>query len=206
VVQAILVAAGILLAFYLVRQRGGVAVLENLLHVYAQDELHDPVAIVGDRKALEGIKEALDRTLRGLDGKFLSDAVDGEGFNILFLLAADGDDFSLRERPSIFERCTSPIQTNVLHVYGQESWHSESIVVGDKDALGQLRDAVERALQDGEASFSSFASADDRFEVLVKLAESAELLRALPLPYRAEYAGGCAGRSQEVVQLLRNKT
>ena len=205
-VQAILIVAGILLVLYLLRQRGGVAVLENLLHIYAQDELHDPVAIVGDRKALEGIREELDRTLRGLDGKFLSDAVDGEGFSILFLLVADGDDFPLREGPSIFERSARPSQTNVLHVYGQESWHSESIVVGDKDALGQLRDAVERALRDGDASFSSFTSADDRFEILVKLAVDAELLRALPLPYRAEYAGGCAGRSQEVVQLLRKRT
>lgn len=188
---------------HLIRQRDGIVVLENLLHVYAQDELHDPVVIVGDRKALEGIEEELDRTLRGLDGTFLSEAVDGESFDILFLLVADGEEFPLREGPSIFERCTRPSQTNVLHVYGQESWHSDSIVVGDKDALGQLRDAVERALREGEASFSSFASADDRFEVLVRLAEGAELLSALPLPYRAEHAGGCAGRSQEVVQLLR---
>lgn len=178
---------------------------ENLLHVYAQDEVRDPVAIVGARKALEGFKEELDRTLRGLDGEFLSSVVDREGFKTLFLLVADGEAFPLREGPSIFEGCTRPRRTNVLHVYGQEAWHGESMVAGDREALGQLRDAVERALQDGEASFSSFASADDKFEVVVRLAEDAEFLRALPLPYRAEFAGGLAGRSKEVVQLLRKE-
>jgi hypothetical protein len=180
-------------------------VKKNLLHVYAQDEVRDPVAIVGDRESLQSFKEELDRTLRGLDGELLSHVVDGEGFNVHFLLVADGDVFPLREGSTIFEGCTRPMHTNVLHVHGQESWHSESIVVGDREAFGRLRAAVERALQDGEASFSPFASADDKFEVLVKLAEKAELLRALPLPYRAEYAGGCTGRSRAVVQLVRKE-
>jgi hypothetical protein len=42
---------------------------ENLLHLYAQDELHDPVVVVGDKKALNGLKEEVDRTLTGLDGE-----------------------------------------------------------------------------------------------------------------------------------------
>jgi hypothetical protein len=167
--------------------------------------MHDPVVIVGDKKALNGLKEEVDRTLAGLDGEFLSHVADGEGFSTLLILVADGDPFPLRDRPSIFEACEGPTRTNILHLYGQESWHDDAIVVGGRTALGQFRDAVEKALRCGEASFSSFASALDRFEVLVKLADDAELLRALPRPYRADDAGGCAGRSQEVAQLLRTQ-
>ena len=177
---------------------------ENLLHVYSQSELHDPVVIIGDRTALDHLKEGIDRTLKGLDGTFLSRVVDGEGFSTLLILVADGDLFPLRDSPSIFEGCERPTRTNVLHVYGQESWHDDVIVVGDRESLRQLTDAVENALRVREASFSTVASADNEFEVSVTLADD-ELLRTLPLPYFAEFAGGCGGRSQQVARLLRRE-
>jgi hypothetical protein len=176
---------------------------ENLLHVYAQAELNDPVVIVGDRTALEGLKEEVDRTVRGQDGVFFSLVADDEGFSTVLMLVRDGDPFPLRDRSSIFEGCERPTRTNILWVYGQESWHDDSVVVGDRRALEQLNHALGEALREGEATFSSCASDDRGFEVLVKLAEDAELLRALPLPYRADFAGGRGDRSRQVALLLR---
>ena len=57
------------------------------MHVYGQDKQHDDVAIVGDKKALENLKNMIDRALNGEMVVLDDDADcfftnDGEGFNV----------------------------------------------------------------------------------------------------------------------------
>lgn len=60
---------------------------ENVLHIYGQNSPHDDVAIVGDKKALENLKNIIDRALNGEMVVLDDDAdcfftKDGEGFNV----------------------------------------------------------------------------------------------------------------------------
>lgn len=38
---------------------------------------------------------------------------------------------------------------NLLHIYGQESWHNEAYIVGNKSGLQELKKAIEQALNSG---------------------------------------------------------
>ena len=37
-----------------------------------------------------------------------------------------------------------------LHIYGQSDWHSEAFIVGDREALIFLRNAIDRAIENGK--------------------------------------------------------
>jgi hypothetical protein len=46
----------------------------------------------------------------------------------------------------------------LLHVYGQEQWHDELIIVGNKEGLKILKDTIEKALEgDKEMNFTQSA-------------------------------------------------
>jgi len=40
----------------------------------------------------------------------------------------------------------------ILNIYGQEAWHGEARIIGNKEGLMELRDAIERAIKDGGAT------------------------------------------------------
>ncbi|WP_226528561.1 hypothetical protein [Metabacillus niabensis] len=41
--------------------------------------------------------------------------------------------------------------TNVLHIYAQDAWHQEAYIVGNKEGLLELRNAIDEALKSKEA-------------------------------------------------------
>ncbi len=71
---------------------------------------------------------------------------------------------------------------DLLHVYGQFAWHDDVFLIGDRDALMKLRDAVDQALEKGAGSFTGFVTDGEGFECHVHLADEKELLE-LKLPY-----------------------
>ncbi|KKK62083.1 hypothetical protein LCGC14_3007870 [marine sediment metagenome] len=66
----------------------------------------------------------------------------------------------------------------ILNIYGQEFWHTDARIVGNREGLEELRDTIERALKDGKSSTLEddarsgeetplFASDGEGYEVIV---------------------------------------
>jgi len=65
----------------------------------------------------------------------------------------------------------------ILNIYGQEAWHTEARIVGNKEGLEQLRNTIDKALQEGKATTEAdvkdgktalFASDGEGYSVLVE--------------------------------------
>lgn len=63
----------------------------------------------------------------------------------------------------------------ILNIYGQESWHTNARIVGNKEGLLELRDTINNALQSGKAmtlqSYPLFASDGEGYSVRVECHE-----------------------------------
>lgn len=89
----------------------------------------------------------------------------------------------MSERSPEFER-------QLLHVYAQESWHSPAQIMGHRDALKALRDAIDRALQTGmEASSEAMTNDGEGYHVIINIRDGEGLAR-LQLPYYDPKASG----------------
>jgi len=68
---------------------------------------------------------------------------------------------------------TGGYEVKLLNIYGQEAWHTEARIIGSKDGLLELRDAIEKAIKDGKATTSNdlplFASDGEGYEVIVEM-------------------------------------
>lgn len=76
-----------------------------------------------------------------------------------------------------------------LHLYAQHAHHFESIIVGNKAALIELRNAIDGALATGKGKAHFFASDDEGYEAYVALMneEDEELFQSLEMPYTEQY-------------------
>ena len=66
----------------------------------------------------------------------------------------------------------------ILNIYGQEAWHTDARVIGNKEGLEQLRNTIDKALQEGKATTETdvkdgdtalFASDGEGYEVIVEM-------------------------------------
>lgn len=55
-----------------------------------------------------------------------------------------------------------------LHVFPQHSWHSPATIRGNIAALKALRDAIDAAIEKGEASARAFATDGEGYEILIE--------------------------------------
>lgn len=77
---------------------------------------------------------------------------------------------------------------NVLHIYSHASWHVEVYIVGTMDGLSQLRDAINRAISDGQGRTKwSFVNDGEGYEVRI-IRCSTEQAHRLTVPYIDDYA------------------
>lgn len=77
---------------------------------------------------------------------------------------------------------------NILHVYGQEQWHDDVIIMGDETALRNLIKIIEKALKGetvAEEENCFFTKDGEGFSVLIKCEKDMEKTR---LPYYGEIA------------------
>ncbi len=60
----------------------------------------------------------------------------------------------------------------ILNIYGQEAWHCEARIIGNKEGLLELRATIDKALKDGLAIPSGdlplYASDGEGYEVIVE--------------------------------------
>ncbi len=71
-----------------------------------------------------------------------------------------------------------------LHIYAQDSWHAEAIIVGDETALRGLREAIDAALGEGKGISGAVVDDGEGYNICV-LKQSVD---GLAVPYTSDYA------------------
>ena len=76
-----------------------------------------------------------------------------------------------------------------LHLYGQYAWHDDAKIVGNREALTALRDAIDKALADknGEAELEAIAGDGEGYRVVIRRVPRSFVQR-MSVPYTADYA------------------
>lgn len=70
-----------------------------------------------------------------------------------------------------------------LHIYAQQHEHDTSWIVGDKQSLTALRDALDKAIADHHASMSSFTADGEGFITTVVVTDDDKTKNKMMLPY-----------------------
>lgn len=73
-----------------------------------------------------------------------------------------------------------------LHIYAQPFWHQEAFIVGNREALEYLRDAINSALAEEAGSADAFAADGEGYEIKVYKEEGEEFWNKALLPYTDE--------------------
>lgn len=77
-----------------------------------------------------------------------------------------------------------------LHIYAQPQWHSDAKIMGTREALIGLRDAISRCLNSrSETEAEGMTSDGEGYRVKISIWSMKHLAR-LPLPYTKPFAGG----------------
>ena len=74
-----------------------------------------------------------------------------------------------------------------LHIYGQQSWHGDAYIVGNKEALLGLKEAIDMALNQNKNIHSQYAADGEGYNLFVINATDEEMNK-LMLPYIDEHA------------------
>lgn len=90
---------------------------------------------------------------------------------------------------------------SILHIYGQGGWHDAALLLGDRDALIRLRDAVDEAIASGAGRCDVFTGDGEGYPVLVVRHEETELVL---LPYTEEDAWDARKDAVDPWSLLRS--
>ena len=83
--------------------------------------------------------------------------------------------------------------TNLLHIFPQLMWHTEATIIGDREALTKLRDAIDATLtsantnDQAETAFTTFAADGEGYRVLV-LCREGDVWDKIAFPYTDEVA------------------
>ncbi len=78
----------------------------------------------------------------------------------------------------------------LLHIYGQESFHDAAMIVGNREALIELANAIDKALDGhGNGTSEAFVSDGEGYGVRVVLYDKPwDEWHKLPMPYTEDYA------------------
>lgn len=98
------------------------------------------------------------------------------------------------------------MKESILHIYGQEAWHDDVNIYGNRKALEDLRDAITTLLITTEHNnpkkefnmpdnlfIKSFVNDGEGFTCFLHIKEDEEMNR-LPVPYTDEMASELAGQ------------
>lgn len=83
-------------------------------------------------------------------------------------------------------------EPRLLHIYAQDYWHTPAFIVGDVTALTALRDALNRALENGVAGALAFCNDGEGYNAIVAKVDE-ETFNTLSQPYTDECCAGGGG-------------
>ena len=81
----------------------------------------------------------------------------------------------------------------LLHIYGQGYWHDEVRIIGNREALLELRETIAEALYGNPYFMETFAVDGEGYTITVRLVEGgfdSPEWDAMPLPYSEDFAQG----------------
>ncbi|PFN05110.1 hypothetical protein COK38_17980 [Bacillus cereus] len=81
----------------------------------------------------------------------------------------------LKNRVEVFDQ--------IQHLYSQQMWHDDAVIIANRESLLQLRNAIDRTLLQGEARYHSFTSDGEGYTTYIKCLGRAEEWSELELPY-----------------------
>lgn len=82
--------------------------------------------------------------------------------------------------------------TKVLHVFSQYSWHDDLMIVGDKEGLIALREAIDKAIKGKWGQSRATVNDGEEFGIMVGQLHSTEV-DDFQTPYVADYAHSTQG-------------
>lgn len=87
-------------------------------------------------------------------------------------------------------------KTPYLHIYAQTFYHDHAFLVGNRESLELLRDAIDSALAEGEGKATAYVSDGEGFDVQVYKEEEESYWNDALLPYTDEKA--CDNREDAI--------
>lgn len=77
---------------------------------------------------------------------------------------------------------------NILHIFGQEAFHDDVYIVGNKSELEKLRNIIDKAISDDYDSEDGFYVNDgEGYSIAVHKIDESEVDK-IAVPYSADYA------------------
>jgi len=76
---------------------------------------------------------------------------------------------------------------NIVHVYAQGAWHDEAYICGTREALQQLRTAVDDALKKGSGVTQQSTNDGEGYDIHIIVATGEQAMK-LQLPYTNDIA------------------
>jgi hypothetical protein len=71
----------------------------------------------------------------------------------------------------------------LLHMHGQPSWHDDAFIVGNREALLMLRQAIDKALETSTGEMQPFVSDGEGYDMHVYLETDPEYWDEASFPY-----------------------
>ncbi|SHH21482.1 hypothetical protein [Virgibacillus chiguensis] len=78
----------------------------------------------------------------------------------------------------------------ICNIYAQDSWHMESFIIGNKEGLLELKNAIDEALNNKIGEAELFPSDFEGYTTYVALVEDEEKFAKLCMPYTNEQGVG----------------
>jgi hypothetical protein len=75
------------------------------------------------------------------------------------------------------------IPTPICHIYGQDMWHGDAFIVGNRTALEELRNAIDIALKYGEIRTILSPSDDEGYELFISCVDDGFNWDLIDMPY-----------------------
>jgi hypothetical protein len=95
--------------------------------------------------------------------------------------------------PEQERRSISDERTRLLHIYSQLMWHSDASIIGNRNGLTVLRDAIDDALQNGKSETHAMVSDGEGFLVSITMENHpwhGEAWKHISMPYTDPTACG----------------
>ena len=93
----------------------------------------------------------------------------------------------------------------LMNVYGQEAQHEEVFIVGSRERLMALRDAIETALEKGQGNSEASVNDGEFYDIYVICPKDEEVLKDMTMPYSAEWEKDMREKGTGPWELVNNE-
>ncbi|WP_077301388.1 hypothetical protein [Virgibacillus pantothenticus] len=91
----------------------------------------------------------------------------------------------------------------VCNIYAQDSWHTESFIIGNRQGLIDLRNAIDEALKNKVGEANLFPSDFEGYTTYIALLEDENKFADLCMPYTNEPGVGTDENSIHPIEIIK---